>query len=339
MALIADRKKEEQGMPGSTSGGSAFIGAGGSPTASSAPTSSGSGYTNLSKYLDVNDGAGIGQAIDSKLASDTESFKTPGESLKTTATNEINKGTKVDSNNVAGQLKTAPVGVAQSDYSNLTSGYGGPSKLANVTGYGGFNTAFTSAQTNADSYKDSKVQGNLVADSAKKDLQQGLTYNMGMRNLDSLFLQDQQPKIQQSIDKSIQGNTDYRKGMDTHFDTGRDAAVTTSNNTAQTVGTARTDSRAALLAGAQNQAASKTSALNKSNVGTSGASLGDALDPDSLASLEALSDLGGEGYSDDWYRKTYSEGTAAAPVVYAPSAPAPVLAQDSLVGTGRKNRY
>lgn len=313
MAFVAEQKKEqlgEQGQP-SGSGQSAFIGGSGqAPAGGQAPASTGSGYTNLNKYLEVNDGAGIGQAVQSKVSADTDAFKTSGEGFKNQVNSQVDSGIKTDTNNLANQLKTDPTKVNKQDYSNLTSGYGGPSKLANITGYQGFENGYQAAYKGTQDLKNVGTQGEIIKDSAKKDLTSGLSYNKGMRNLDSLFLQDQQPGIQKSIDTSTKTLTDYRTGVDTQFDSRKAAAETASNQTRDTLNSARTSQRDAIMQGAQDQLAGKNAGLNRSNLGVSEASLGDALDPNSLASLEALSNLGGEAYDPTWYAKSYNEGVA-----------------------------
>ncbi len=330
MAFVAEQKKEQDEMgQASGSGQSAFIGGSGqAPAGGQAPASSGSGYTNLNKYLQVNDGAGIGQAVQGKIAADTDTFKTNSAGFTSQVNSQVDAGAKQDTNNVAGQLKADPTKVNQQDYSNLTSGYGGPSKLAGVTGYKGFEDGYQAAYKGTQDLKDIKTQGGIVADSAKKDLTSGLSYNKGMRNLDSLFLQDQQPGIQKTIDTSSAALKDYRTGVDTQFDTRKAAAETTSNATRDTLNNTRTGQRDSIVAAAQGQLGTKNAGINPSYQGASAASLGDALDPGSLASLEALSNLGGEVYDSNWYNKTYNAGVAPTAVVTSDLTvppPAPVV--------------
>ena len=321
MAFIAEQKKEgEQGGSTGLGGQSAFVGSG-SGTPASKPTTPGTGYTNLGKYLEVNDGAGIGQAVNSKIAADTESFKSgAGKTFETNIANDISKGTKVDTKNIAGQLGSDPTKVNKQDYTNLAAGYTGPQSMDKVTGASNFNTGYQQIFDTISGLKNQDKQSNIVADSAKKDLQNGLSYSQGMKNLDGLFLQNQQPGIQKSIADAQTGLGSYKTGLETSFNTSRDAAAQTSKSTADAVTGARASARDALL-GRNNQEMSSRNAdlsngVGSVQVGASSASLGDVLDSQELVNLEALSNLGGEQYDTNWYKRTYNPGqTAVAPLI------------------------
>lgn len=321
MAYIADqdddqiKQQQDQGL--NTSG---VVGANAAtgPTASGssavdtkAPTST--GFINLDKYLDANQGTGAKMATDATKGLTnqvTDYSQTAAKTVsgakgafdaasRTGEANKIKSGLASDANGTYGQA---------SKY--LQSGYSGP-QTSDYTGTLGASKDTLNGQLNGVD-KQSNQQ-----DLLRNAYGSNGTYSNGFGQLDSFLMGGQQEG------RDVLGNVKAQTGTVNNAYNGAATSLNgmqtaAQNNLASNKAGIRTAAKTDMgnIVGAGNTAVTaKNATLNPNNVGTANASLGDVLTDKNHVDLQALSQLSGGQYDPNWNNKTFNGGTAPAEAI------------------------
>jgi hypothetical protein len=322
MAYLADQDDENDlqkqqngqstsGVVGTATPGATASGGGAAPSGAANPTApTSTGFVNLQSYLDANQGTGAGLA-GAATKPLTDQVGTYGQ----TAANTVS-GAKSGFDAAAGdsQAATAKSGLA----SDATGGYDAASHFVN-SNYGGPKASdYTGALATQQGTLDGQLSG-VDKQSNQQDLlnsaygANGQQYTNGFGQLDSFLIggsQDGRAAINgvkgqtANVDSAYNNAANSLNGMQT------DSQNRLAANQAGVRSAAGADATN-IVNGAQPLVGQKNTTLNKSNVGTAQASLGDVLTDKNRTDLQALSQLSGQAYNPDWNKKTFNAGTAA----------------------------
>lgn len=327
MAYIADqdddqiKKQQDQGL--NTSG---VVGANASagPTASGgaavdtkAPTST--GFVNLQQYIDANQGTGAKMASDATkdLSNQVTNYGQTAASTVSGAKGGFDAASKDDeAKQITGGLAKDANGTYGQASKYLSSGYSGP-QASDYTGTLGASKDTLNGQLNGVDKQSN--QQDLLRNAYGSNGQ----YSNGFGQLDSFLIGGQQEgrdvingvKGQTStVNNAYNGAANSLNGMQT------DAQNRLASNQAGIKTAAKTD--LGNIVGAGNQAlAQKNASLDPNNVGTAKGSLGDVLTDKNHVDLQALSQLSGGQYDQNWNNKTFNAGTAKPAEAAGPAAP------------------
>lgn len=183
--------EEMQGNPGAQggAGGQVLAGNSGSGPTSQQP-SKGSGWTNLSTYLDMNAGQteGLGNTYNNANQKVVDDAKGLGADLVKTVQNDPKHTEQITAaNNLTNQIKTGDLSkVDPNQYKAIQAqGYSKPTDYGQLNGYSDVLSSFGKAADRVDNVQDYGTQQGVLRDEFSKNYNQ---YNSGMGTLDTFLL-------------------------------------------------------------------------------------------------------------------------------------------------------
>lgn len=320
-----DDELNQQALAQTASGGGQVLAGGNAASPSGPAASTGSGYTNLDKYLGANAGQGGGLAdtvtgqAQGQIDSARKGFGGWGDGIKKAG--DAANGTAQADGFVSG-INSDPTKVNKTAFKTFTTtGYGGPTSAAGYDspGYGQQSAAFDGAADTVSKLNDRPTQKTTLTSAFKGSVQPGQQYTGGMANLDSFILGGDT-----AAQDKIVGYQGANGGLKDEFKSGVSgldaylggSATTFAGNQTRTKGAA-TSAQSALRASAPvtKAATSPTDTWDIRSVGD-------------YARMEALADLTGEksGWVNPNTFKPYVRPSAPARSAPTPSAPAPAPA-------------
>ncbi len=194
MAYIKDPKEDEQnGQNLTTSGQSSVVSAGQGATDPNTSAAQGTSWTNLSKYLDANEGLGGGIAnavtANSQGKIDSAAGKINEYQTKAAGANDSGKSQIAKLDGYNNQIKSDPTKINATAYRNdVATGYQGLTDASKVDGYSDASAKFGDAKADYSNLKnnDWNARSSVVQNTYGKD---NAAYTKGMGLLDTLVLQ------------------------------------------------------------------------------------------------------------------------------------------------------
>lgn len=153
------------------------------------PSNKGSGFTNLSQYVNANNeqAAGMADTVTSGIKSDLDSANQGTEQLKSSVGQTANQNTVKDQG-VIGALQNSPQQFAQKEWQDLfkkeTAGYQGPNDVSSLQPYQDLSKQYGNIDSKAKSLSDPNQIGQTIKDTYKV----GPQYTQGQNTLDSFLL-------------------------------------------------------------------------------------------------------------------------------------------------------
>ncbi|RZK32036.1 MAG: hypothetical protein EOO63_02580 [Hymenobacter sp.] len=223
MAYIRDPKEDEQNQQNlTTSGQSSVVSAGQGASDPNASAAQGTSWTNLSKYLDANEGlgGGIATAVTANTQGkiDSAAGKINEYQTKAAGANDSGKAQIAKLDGYTNQIKSDPTKLNATAYRNdVATGYQGLTDASKVDGYSDASAKFGDAKADYSNLKnnDWNARSSVVQNTYGKD---NAAYTKGMGLLDTLVLQGDakgQDGINSFIINSFISNSQSFVGDDT----------------------------------------------------------------------------------------------------------------------------
>lgn len=326
------------GSPAQTSGAaSSSSGSAPAPSSNGAPSN---GFTNMDKYLQVNEGAN--QALTNQIVDKaSKSFDEAGtalDSAKSSANTAVASGTTKADAALTNQVATnaSKLSAAQTaQAAKVNAGYAGPGAFEDTQGYKAFSSLYDTAYQDANQYKDPTFRSAMLDEQFNNSENKAKVggYSSGMRGFDSALLNNQAGVIGNAVDQAGSKVTANRDSYQTEVN----AAIKAQKADADAQKKLLTDSvskgRNTLLGNNEIELFNKNAERNKAlqNAGKSvtskivdegkAYSMGDVLSNEELAIAKVLDGLDGKKSFTDT-SKTYKDFTTQA----LPAAQQPVKA-------------